>query len=105
MSTILLILAIIVILFVAFKIFKLITRIILIAVVLGIAFLTNPDQHQHEDAVRKRDGGKLAAIIPGRIAVKNLHVASITQIKSLNGDTKNIGVGMFTQVFIFRDPK
>lgn len=104
MSTILIIIAIAIILFIAFKVFKLITRIILIFIFLALAYFTNPGIERHENAVKKRSGGKLATLIPGRIVVKDLQVASITQVKSLNGDTKNIGIGMFTQVFIFRDP-
>lgn len=105
MSTFITILAIVVILFIAFKVFKLITRILLIVFFLGIAWLTNPSIKKHEAAVMKRAQEKDLQTSTADVVVKNLQVASVTQIQTTDHDTKAIGIGLFTQVFIFRDPK
>jgi hypothetical protein len=99
MSTVLTIAAVVVILFLLFKVFKLITRLVLIAVFLLAAFLTNPKLEKHKEAVREKPGIHL-----GKVTVKDLWIASLTQYTNLEG-TKTIGFGLFTQVFIFRDPK
>ena len=101
--TILAIIAVIVVLFLLFKVFKLLTRIILVAVFLLIAFLTNPGDKKHQEAVdKKAREGKIKLITP-RVKVKDLWVASLTQVKD-DGDEKTIGIGLFTKVFVFRDP-
>jgi len=102
--TILTIAAIIIILFLLFKIFKILTRIILIVVFLVIAFLTNPRLEQHQHAAQKKAKAENIHLNERDVMVKDLAVASVTQIKQDQG-TKTIGIGLFTRVFIFRDPE
>lgn len=103
--TLLTLVAVIVILFVLFKVFKLLTRIVLIAVFLGIAFLTNPKEEKHQWAAQEKARVEQITLKPERIKIKDLKVASLTLYEHPDGDYKTIGVGMFTKVFIFRNPE
>ena len=102
--TILTIAAIIVILFLLFKIFKILTRIILIVIFLVIAFVTNPRIDQHQLAADKKAKAENIRLRTRDVLVKDLAIASLTQIREDDG-AKTIGVGLFTKVFIFRDPE
>jgi len=104
MSTVLTIAAVVVILFFLFKIFKLITRLALIAVFLVLAYLTNPSEEKHRNAVREKNFGE-GKIFHPRVKVKDLWVASLTQIADDDGGVKTIGIGLFTKVFVFRSPE
>lgn len=102
--TILTIVAVIVILFVLFKIFKLLTRIILIAAFLAIAFFTNPSEEKHQLAAQEKAKAENIRLKANDVIRKDLKVASLTQIKKEDG-VKTVGVGLFFKVIIFRDPE
>jgi hypothetical protein len=102
--TILIIVAVIIVLFLLFKVFKVFIRVILIVLFLGIGLLTNPASKTHRLAVQEKAKKENIHVDPDEVAVKDLVVASLTQIK--HGDErKTIGVGLFTKVFIFRKPE
>lgn len=103
--TLLTLVAIIVILFVLFKVFKLLTRIILVAVFLGIAFLTNPKEEKHQWAAQEKARVKHIMLKPESIKIKDFRVASLTQFELSQNESKTIGIGLFTKVFIFRNPE
>lgn len=98
-TTILSIAAVAVILYILFKVFKLLTRIIIIAVFLLIAYFTNPGIKKHENAVHAKNS---KINISNRVSIKDLKVASLTQLKT-KGEIEVVGMGAFTRVWIFRD--
>ncbi|HEY3402841.1 MAG TPA: hypothetical protein VGK59_05600 [Ohtaekwangia sp.] len=102
--TILTIAAVVVVLFLLFKIFKVFIRVIIIVLFLGIGLLTNPTSKTHQLAVQEKARKENIHVNPDDVAVKDLVVASLTQIRH-GDDRKTIGVGLFTKVFIFRKPE
>ncbi|HEY9005729.1 hypothetical protein [Ohtaekwangia sp.] len=99
--TILVIAAVIVVLYILFKIFKLITRLLLIAIFLVIAYFTNPGQLRHQHAVDEK-AEKTGIKLHGRnVSVRDFKIFSITQISD-HRDKKTVGAGMFMKVWIFR---
>src|SRR5690349_11844979 len=102
-TTILIAAVVIVVLFVLFRIFKFLTNIILLVVVLVVAYFTNPDEEQHRSAVRQKEKNQIINL-KYKVVTKDLWVISLTQIKR-GDDIKTVGIGLFSNVFIFRDPK
>lgn len=100
LTTIITVLVVIVIFIVLFKVFKLLMRILLVVVFLGLAWLTNPDQSDHWNAVEKKYPDTHA--VSKHCDRDNYYIFGLTRWHS--GDTKVIGAGAFTQVIIFRSP-
>ncbi|WP_331970969.1 hypothetical protein [Ohtaekwangia sp.] len=99
--TILVIAAVIVVLYILFKIFKLITRLLLIAIFLILAWLTNPNLTQHQKAVDKKAEEQSIKLHNREVAVHDFKIFSLTAIRN-DGSNKTVGVGMFMKVWIFR---
>jgi hypothetical protein len=96
-TTILTIAAIIVVFIILFLIFKFLMRLLLIVVFLFLAWITNPDVDDHYQAVSAEFPEQ--KIKPNDVTVDDYYVFSLTKINS--EESKVIGAGAFTRVFIF----
>jgi hypothetical protein len=101
-STGLAIVAIAVILYILFKVFKFITRLILIVIFLVLAYVTNPSIIRHQAAIDARAEKTNASLKGWDLKVTDLRIASITKITD-GTETKIVGLGAFTRVWIFRN--
>lgn len=99
--TILVIAAVIVVLYILFKIFKLITRLLLIAVFLIIAYLTNPSLEKHTLAVKAKAEKDNVKFQNKSVTVNDFKIFSLTKVTS-DDDKRLVGAGLFTRVWIFR---
>ena len=99
--TILVIAAVIVVLYILFKIFKLITRLLLIAIFLIIAYLTNPSLEKHTLKVKEKAEKDHVKFGNKSVAISDFKIFSLTKI--VHGDDERlVGAGLFTRVWIFR---
>jgi membrane protein required for beta-lactamase induction len=103
MSTILAIVVVAIVLFLLFKVFKLVLRLLLVVVFLGIAYLTNPDLEDHQQAVKEKAESNNTSLSGKTVAVSDYLIFSFTRIIE-GDDDKLVGVGLFTVVWIFRTP-
>jgi hypothetical protein len=99
--TILVIAAVIVVLYILFKIFKLITRLLLIAIFLIIAYLTNPGIEKHTLAVKTKAEKNNVKFHNKNVTVSDFKIFSLTKVTS-DDHERLVGVGLFTRVWIFR---
>lgn len=102
MSTIIAVIAIVIVLFLLFKVFKVVIRIILALIFLGLAYLTNPDQIDHEIAIDEKAKRSNIDLKGRHIFVKNFKIFSVSKISS-GDDDKVVGAGLFNKVWIFGD--
>ena len=96
-TTIVTVLVVIVIFIILFKVFKLLMRLLLVAVFLLLAFITNPDLEAHQEAVARKEN--LNHVKVGLIDIDDYYVFSLTKVTT--PDSRIIGAGAFTQVVIF----
>lgn len=99
--TILVIAAVIIVLYILFKIFKLITRLLLIAVFLIIAYFTNPGLEKHTQAVQAKAEKDNVKFRNKSVTVSDFKIFSLTKVSS-EDDERLVGAGLFTRVWIFR---
>jgi ABC-type multidrug transport system fused ATPase/permease subunit len=99
--TVLIIAAVIVVLYILFKIFKLITRLLLIAIFLVLAYLTNPGLEKHQQAVEKKAERTNTKLRGRNVSVSDFKIFSLTKISD-DDHNKVVGAGLFTKVWIFR---
>jgi hypothetical protein len=99
--TILVIAAVIVVLYILFKIFKLITRLLLIAIFLIIAYVTNPGIEKHTTAVKEKAEKEDIKIHNKSVAISDFKIFSLTKVVD-GEDERLVGAGLFTRVWIFR---
>lgn len=97
--------AVIVVLYIIFKVFKLVTRILVFALFLGIAYITNPGLEKHQAAAMARAEKDDIKIRSKHIATKDLKVFSLTQYVKDEDSPRTVGFGVFTRVWIFRPLK
>ncbi|HYG37048.1 MAG TPA: hypothetical protein VD908_00450 [Cytophagales bacterium] len=100
LETILIVLAIIVGGVILFKVFKILINLVLLAAFVGIAYLTNPVLQNHQEAVQQKAMESSIEIPLEQIEVDDYLVVSLTKV---GNDKKLVGIGAFTQVWIFGD--
>lgn len=100
MSTILTIIVAVILLVLLFKFLKILARLVFFAVLLVIAYFTNPRLDEHREAVRKEAAEEGVSLSGKEVTIQNVFAFSITQIQE--GEKKRaVGVGAFAKVFIF----
>lgn len=100
MSTLLTIVAVIIVFIILFKVFKLLLRLLIVAVFLLLAYLTNPGLEQHRQAVLRKAEKNNHPLTDQTIVIDDYLVFSLTRIEDENR-SKVIGAGAFTQVVVF----
>jgi multisubunit Na+/H+ antiporter MnhG subunit len=103
-STIITIAVVIIVFIILFKVFKWVLRLLVVAVFIFIAYLTNPVQEQHQEALSRRATKEGLSIKGTQVEVDDYYVFSLTNSINTNEEKKVIGAGAFTQVVIFRNP-
>jgi hypothetical protein len=101
MQIIIIVLVAAVVLYVLFKAAKMLLRIVLLLIILGVAYLTNPELGAHRKAVEKKADEHDINVNDHEITRTDYKVFSLT--KSNDGGRESlIGVGAFTRVWIFK---
>lgn len=103
MTTILTIAAIIVVLIILFKVFKIAVQLLFFAAFLFVAFLLNPDEEKHRQAVIDKAGRNGVSLKNKHVTAEDYWIFSLTHLKDGN-EQRTIGAGAFTYVFIFGRP-
>jgi hypothetical protein len=105
MKTFILIGAALIILFILFKILKAFIKIgvILIVILLGAAYFTNPDDATHRQRFKETAKElRLKKVKDKNVQVDDYFLFSLTKINA-DGEQKVVGVGAFGKVWYFGD--
>jgi|SRR5690606_15869172 len=100
MTTLLTIVVVIIVLIILFKVFKLMLRLLVVAVFLFLAYITNPVLEQHQQAVAQKAIKNNSNVKMSSVEADDYWVFSLTRITTQER-TRVIGAGAFTQVIIF----
>jgi hypothetical protein len=103
MNTFLAIIIVVVVLFLLFKVFKLILRLIVVIVFLLLAYFTNPNLEKHIHAVDEKAEAAHQSVSLRHVHRKDYKIFSLTEWQN-GDDSKIIGAGMFTKVWIYTLP-
>ena len=101
MQIILIVVVAAVVLYILFKAAKLLLRIVLVLVILGVAYLTNPDLGKHREAVDQKSKAFDIDVSHDEITRTDYKLFSLTK-RSDDGHESLIGIGAFTKVWIFK---
>ena len=97
-NTIITILVIIAVLFILFKVFKMFLSLLWVIAFFVIAYLTNPPYSKHEKVLMEVAASSGKKITGKYMEVDDYKVVSFTKIGE---ERKLVGIGAFTQVWIF----
>jgi hypothetical protein len=96
--------AVIIVLFILlYKIFKFIISILLIGLFGIVAYLTNPSEESHKQAVLKKAEENKITLRDKKVKREDYYFFSLTGIDE-QGEHRIIGAGAFTKVFVFSKP-
>jgi hypothetical protein len=91
-----------VVLYLLFKAAKIMLRIVIVLVILGIAFLTNPELGKHREAVDRKAETNDVNLSKQEITRDDYKLFSLTRIQEDDSQPSLIGIGAFTRVWIFK---
>lgn len=94
---------IIVLFFILYKIFRFIIGLLVIALIVVIAYLTNPSEEVHRQAVLRKAAETKTSLKKKKISREDFYLFSLTALDE-NNEHRIIGAGGFTTVFIFSKP-
>ena len=95
--------ALIVLFIILYKIFKFLVSFVVIAVLVLVAYLTNPSEEKHREMVRQKATLGHVSMLTKKVSRENFYLVSLTRVSEL-GDDRIVGAGAFTQVYIFGNP-
>lgn len=90
-----------VVLYILYKAAKMLLRIVLLLIILGVAFLTNPELGAHRKAVEIKAIERDVDVSTHVIDRADYKVFSLTKSRH-DGKESLIGIGAFTKVWIFK---
>lgn len=101
MQIILIVVVAAVVLYILFKAAKILLRIVLLLVILGVAYLTNPELGKHREAVDQKASTYDVDVSNNEITRTDYKLFSLTKTLD-DGHESLIGIGAFTKVWIFK---
>ncbi len=101
MQIILIVIVAAVVLYVLFKAAKLLLRIVLVLVISGAAYFTNPELGNHRQAVEQKANAFDVDVSHDEITHTDYKLFSVTKTLD-DGHEALIGIGAFTKVWIFK---
>jgi hypothetical protein len=93
-----------VILFILYRIFRAFLKwaLILIIGLAVVAYVTNPDEAKHRQAVKDNTRNLKRKVKEKQVEIKDYKIFSVTKI-TVKGEEKTVGVGAFGRIWYFGD--